>query len=73
MFDALILQHINWDAAHETIHPFATLEVFQCGYFIGQFTHGIIGYSNRHRLAVFTTKTLYLNGGCCPGGEKFLT
>ena len=65
MFAALILQHIKRDAAHETIHLVATLEVFQCGYVIGQFTHGIIAYLKMNRLAVFITKTLYLNEGWC--------
>ena len=62
-----MLLHINWNAAHEIVHPAATPKVFQCGCVIGQFTDGIIVHLNVHHLAVFTTKSLYLNGKWCPG------
>ena len=55
-FTAVMLLHINWDAAHEIVHPAATLEVFRCGYVIGQFKDGIIVHLKVHHLAVFTTK-----------------
>ncbi len=61
-FAAVMLLHINWNAAHEIVHPAATPKVFQYGYVIGQFTDGIIVHLNVHHLAVFTTKLLYLFG-----------
>ena len=62
-----MLLHINWNAAHEIVHPAATPKVFQCRCVIGRFADGIIVHLNVHHLAVFTTKLLYLNGKWCPG------
>ena len=69
-FAAVMLLHINWNAAHEIAHPAATPKVFQYGYVIGQFTDGIIGHLNVHHLAVFTTKLLYLFELWCPGEDS---